>query len=74
MTSEETVAKAMLLYDQQGCLHEQFVRQAKALPEEVAVVTYDGMMVKNLYFFLYLFNDTVRHECRQRGGAKQAYA
>jgi hypothetical protein len=56
ITPEEAVADAMQLYDQQGCLHEQFVRQAKAAPEAVAVVTHDGMMVKNwCYFFLYLF-------------------
>jgi hypothetical protein len=62
-TTKEAVTKAMQSYDQQGCLHEQFVRQAKAIPEAVAVVTHDGMMVKNCcYFFLYLFNDSVRHE------------
>lgn len=47
VTPEEAVADAMQLYDQQGCLHEQFVRQAKAIPEAVAVVTHDGMKVRN---------------------------
>ncbi|PNF30886.1 hypothetical protein B7P43_G06094 [Cryptotermes secundus] len=45
VTPEEAVADAMQLYDQQGCLHEQFVRQAKALPEAIAVVTHNGMKV-----------------------------
>jgi hypothetical protein len=46
-TPEEVVANAIWLYDQQGCLHEQFVRQAKAVPEAVAVVNIDGMTVNN---------------------------
>lgn len=45
VTPQEAVADAMQLYEQQGCLHEQFVRQAKAVPEAVAVVTHDGMLI-----------------------------
>jgi hypothetical protein len=53
---EEAVADSVRLYDQQGCLHEQFVRQARATPEAVAVVTHDGMKVKNwCCLFIYLF-------------------
>jgi ABC-type polysaccharide/polyol phosphate transport system ATPase subunit len=66
VTPEEAIVDAMQLYDRQGCLHEQFVRQAKAVPEAVAVVTHDGMMVKKwCYFFLYLRNGAVNHVCRQ---------
>lgn len=55
VTPEEAVADAMQLYDQQGCLHEQFVRQAKALPEAVAVVSHNGMKVRNcvISFFIH---------------------
>jgi hypothetical protein len=45
----DSVKEAMLQYDQQGCLHEQFMKQAKATPEAVAVVTYDGKKVNNLH-------------------------
>ncbi|XP_069681059.1 uncharacterized protein [Periplaneta americana] len=40
-----TVEQAMQHYDQQGCLHEQFIRQARATPGDVAVVTDDGAEV-----------------------------
>jgi hypothetical protein len=52
MATQEAVADAVRLYEQQGCLHEQFVRQAKAVPEAVAVVTHDGMTVKNWCYFI----------------------
>jgi hypothetical protein len=45
----DSIEEAMQQYDQQGCLHDQFVKQAKATPEAVAVVTYDGNKVSNLH-------------------------
>jgi len=39
------VERAMQQYDQQGCLHEQFVKQAKATPDTIAVVTHNGHKV-----------------------------
>jgi DNA-binding transcriptional regulator YhcF (GntR family) len=41
-----TVQQAMQQYDQQGCLHEQFVKQAKATPDATAVVTHSRHKVK----------------------------
>jgi hypothetical protein len=38
----------MKQYDQLGCLHEQFVKQAGATLETVAVVTFAGIKVNNL--------------------------
>ena len=29
-------------YEKHGCLHEMFIRQAKATPDNIAVVTADG--------------------------------
>jgi hypothetical protein len=46
---KRSVEEAMRQYDQQGCVHEQFVRQAKATPDAVAVVTCDGNKVHNLH-------------------------
>jgi hypothetical protein len=42
----DPVEQAMQQYDQQGCLHEQFVKQAKATPDAIAVVTHTGHKVK----------------------------
>jgi hypothetical protein len=39
------VEQAMQHYDKQGCLHEQFVKQAKATPDNIAVVTCTGHKV-----------------------------
>jgi len=39
------VEQAMQQYDKQGCLHEQFVKQAKSTPDTVAVVTHTGHKV-----------------------------
>ncbi|GFG29417.1 hypothetical protein Cfor_02618 [Coptotermes formosanus] len=41
----DPVEQAMQQYDQQGCLHEQFVKQAKATPDAIAVVTHTGHKV-----------------------------
>ena len=41
----DPVEQAMQQYDQQGCLHEQFVKQAKATPDTIAVVTHTGHKV-----------------------------
>jgi non-ribosomal peptide synthetase component F len=46
----DPVEQAMQQYEQQGCVHEQFVRQAQATPEAVAVVTHDGNKVLILRF------------------------
>lgn len=32
-------------YDKHGCLHEMFVKQAKATPNNIAIVTNDGQNV-----------------------------
>jgi hypothetical protein len=45
----DCVEVAMQQYDQQGCLHDQSVKQAKATPEAVAVVTHDVNKVSNLH-------------------------
>jgi len=39
------VEQAMQEYDKQGCLHKQFVKQAKATPDTIAVVTHTGHKV-----------------------------
>jgi non-ribosomal peptide synthetase component F len=45
----DSVEQLMQQYDQQGCLHEQFVKQARDTPEAVAVVTFDGKKVNSLH-------------------------
>ncbi|KAJ9589457.1 hypothetical protein L9F63_017318 [Diploptera punctata] len=40
-----TVEQLMEQYDKQGCLHEQFIKQAKNTPQTIAVVTHDGKKV-----------------------------
>lgn len=41
----DLVEQVMQQYDKQGCLHEQFVKQAKATPDTIAVVTHTGHKV-----------------------------
>lgn len=54
----------MTSYDQGGCLHDLFTKQATETPNKIAVVTADGKKVKNLFdhftkvhmrFFIYNF-------------------
>jgi hypothetical protein len=41
----DLVEQAMQQYDEQGCLHEQFVKQAKTTPDAIAVVSHTGHKV-----------------------------
>jgi hypothetical protein len=41
----DLVEQVMQQYDKQGCLHEQFVKQAKATPDAIAVVSHTGHKV-----------------------------
>lgn len=62
----DLIEQVMQQYDKQGCLHEQFVKQAKATPDAIAVVSYNGHKVTKNWRHLLLCFQTEGWGCTTR--------